>query len=103
MFLFVTQPDEMPLAPRGMTFQAGMKLEAIDPLNLSCICVATVQKVFCRIESLATKLQVAWSLWCLLVLPVSVTIVHNQNLNIKCMSVATVTVGAEEQLPDDWH
>ncbi len=29
----------------GLKFQAGMKLEAIDPLNLSCICVATVRKV----------------------------------------------------------
>ena len=29
----------------GMKFQVGMKLEAIDPLNLSSICVATVMKV----------------------------------------------------------
>ncbi|ELT89486.1 hypothetical protein CAPTEDRAFT_108770, partial [Capitella teleta] len=29
----------------GIKFQAGMKLEAIDPLNLSTICVATVMKV----------------------------------------------------------
>lgn len=28
-----------------LKFRAGMKLEAIDPLNLSCICVATVTKV----------------------------------------------------------
>ncbi|CAK8697239.1 unnamed protein product [Clavelina lepadiformis] len=26
-------------------FKVGMKLEAIDPLNLSCICIATVKKV----------------------------------------------------------
>lgn len=26
-------------------FKDGMKLEAIDPLNLSAICVATVRKV----------------------------------------------------------
>ena len=26
-------------------FKEGMKLEAIDPLNLSTICVATVRKV----------------------------------------------------------
>src|SRR6218665_1611371 len=26
-------------------FQVGMKLEAIDPLNLACICVSTIQKV----------------------------------------------------------
>lgn len=30
---------------RGMDFTVGMKLEAIDPLNLSSICVATVMKV----------------------------------------------------------
>lgn len=29
----------------GLKFQVGMKLEAIDPLNLSTICVATVMKV----------------------------------------------------------
>jgi hypothetical protein len=28
-------------------FQRGMKLEAVDPLNLSSICVATVMKVKC--------------------------------------------------------
>ena len=26
-------------------FKAGMKLEAVDPLNLATICVATVMKV----------------------------------------------------------
>ncbi|XP_069695584.1 polycomb protein Sfmbt-like isoform X2 [Periplaneta americana] len=31
--------------PSGVSFQEGMKLEAIDPLNLSAICVATVMKV----------------------------------------------------------
>ena len=31
--------------PHGVTFSVGMKLEAIDPLNLSAICVATVMKV----------------------------------------------------------
>lgn len=31
--------------PAGISFQEGMKLEAIDPLNLSAICVATVMKV----------------------------------------------------------
>lgn len=30
---------------RLQKFQVGMKLEAIDPLNLCCICVSTVQKV----------------------------------------------------------
>ena len=29
----------------GAKFQVGMKLEAIDPLNLSAICVASVMKV----------------------------------------------------------
>lgn len=29
----------------GSFFEEGMKLEAIDPLNLGSICVATVQKV----------------------------------------------------------
>lgn len=29
----------------GDWFRDGMKLEAIDPLNLSAICVATVRKV----------------------------------------------------------
>lgn len=33
--------------PNGLKFQVGMKLEAIDPLNLSAICVATVMKVLC--------------------------------------------------------
>ena len=32
-------------SPEGYKFQVGMKLEAIDPLNLSAICVATVMKV----------------------------------------------------------
>ncbi|XP_013413115.1 MBT domain-containing protein 1 [Lingula anatina] len=31
--------------PNGQRFEAGMKLEAIDPLNLSTICVASVMKV----------------------------------------------------------
>ncbi|PRD24262.1 UNVERIFIED_CONTAM: mbtd1 [Trichonephila clavipes] len=30
---------------RGLKFKEGMKLEAIDPLNLSTICVATVTEV----------------------------------------------------------
>lgn len=29
----------------GSFFEEGVKLEAIDPLNLGSICVATVQKV----------------------------------------------------------
>lgn len=31
--------------PSGLAFQEGMKLEAIDPLNLSEICAATVKQV----------------------------------------------------------
>ncbi|XP_064607601.1 MBT domain-containing protein 1-like isoform X2 [Liolophura sinensis] len=31
--------------PSGLKFQVGMKLEAIDPLNLATICVSTVMKV----------------------------------------------------------
>ncbi|RUS85549.1 hypothetical protein EGW08_006692 [Elysia chlorotica] len=41
-------PDMFPKSaepPHGLSFQVGMKLEAIDPLNLSAICVATVTKV----------------------------------------------------------
>ncbi|KAL8597044.1 hypothetical protein ACOMHN_055637 [Nucella lapillus] len=41
-------PDMMPKTketPNNMLFTVGMKLEAIDPLNLSAICVATVMKV----------------------------------------------------------
>lgn len=41
-------PDMFPKIrdpPHGLSFQVGMKLEAIDPLNLSAICVATVMKV----------------------------------------------------------
>ena len=36
------------LPPEGYKFQVGMKLEAIDPLNLSAICVAMVMKVSIR-------------------------------------------------------
>ncbi|XP_059152588.1 MBT domain-containing protein 1-like isoform X2 [Physella acuta] len=41
-------PDMFPRCKdpaHGLAFQVGMKLEAIDPLNLSAICVATVMKV----------------------------------------------------------
>ena len=38
--------------PEGYKFQVGMKLEAIDPLNLSAICVATVMKVSWAFENL---------------------------------------------------
>ncbi|KAH9495238.1 MBT domain-containing protein 1 [Bulinus truncatus] len=41
-------PDMFPKCrdpPHCLSFQVGMKLEAIDPLNLSAICVATVMKV----------------------------------------------------------
>lgn len=39
-FLKVKEVDQS-----GHWFEDGMKLEAIDPLNLSAICVATVRKV----------------------------------------------------------
>lgn len=35
----------------GDWFKDGMKLEAIDPLNLSAICVATVRKVSAFLDS----------------------------------------------------
>lgn len=35
----------------GDWFKDGMKLEAIDPLNLSAICVATVRKVRVFLDS----------------------------------------------------
>ena len=41
-------PDMFPeykLPPNGSTFAVGMKIEAVDPLNLATICVATVMKV----------------------------------------------------------
>lgn len=41
-------PDMFPKVkspPEGYRFQVGQKLEAIDPLNLSAVCVATVMKV----------------------------------------------------------
>ena len=47
MDLFKTnfQFEEYYLEGRQTGFQEGMKLEAIDPLNLSSICVATVMSV----------------------------------------------------------
>lgn len=39
----------------GGFFEKGMKLEAIDPLNLGSICVATVQKVFSSFMVYVTK------------------------------------------------
>lgn len=55
-FFFFSDPSSFPLPPcvnhqvrdvdqNGDWFRDGMKLEAIDPLNLSAICVATVRKV----------------------------------------------------------
>lgn len=37
-------PERLPLPP-NCYFQEGMKLEAVDPLNLGDICVATVMQV----------------------------------------------------------
>lgn len=39
-------------------FEDGMKLEAIDPLNLSAICVATVRKVRTRVKGQSSRLQI---------------------------------------------
>ncbi|XP_045124408.1 MBT domain-containing protein 1-like isoform X3 [Portunus trituberculatus] len=43
--LFVATPLPAYLRNAKTTFAEGMKLEAIDPLNLSAICVATIMKV----------------------------------------------------------
>lgn len=43
--LFATTPLPAYLRNAKTTFTEGMKLEAIDPLNLSAICVATIMKV----------------------------------------------------------
>lgn len=43
----------------GGWFEEGMKLEAIDPLNLGNICVATI----CKVSQAASSLQVAFSEW----------------------------------------
>lgn len=43
--LFATTPLPAYLRNAKTTFVEGMKLEAIDPLNLSAICVATIMKV----------------------------------------------------------
>lgn len=40
-----TMFSKLKTVPDGFKFQVGMKLEAIDPLNLSAVCVATVMKV----------------------------------------------------------
>ena len=41
----VLVPQVKDVDQSGVWFKDGMKLEAIDPLNLSAICVATVRKV----------------------------------------------------------
>lgn len=46
-------PSPLPQTPydadfENMNLQVGMKLEAIDPLNLSAICAATIKKVLRR-------------------------------------------------------
>ncbi|XP_045612605.2 MBT domain-containing protein 1 isoform X3 [Procambarus clarkii] len=43
--LFAITPIPVYFRNSKLTFREGMKLEAIDPLNLSAICVATVMKV----------------------------------------------------------
>lgn len=41
----------------GEWFKEGMKLEAIDPLNLSTICAATVRKVQVSLSSSSASLK----------------------------------------------
>ncbi|KAF6037969.1 MBTD1 [Bugula neritina] len=44
--MFIQDPTKLSIpTDRGQGFAVGMKLEAIDPLNLSTICIATVMKV----------------------------------------------------------
>ncbi|XP_014222330.1 polycomb protein Sfmbt-like isoform X1 [Trichogramma pretiosum] len=44
--LFVVPENELVKSiPQGYAFREGMKIEAIDPLNLSAICAATVMRV----------------------------------------------------------
>ncbi|XP_069825037.1 lethal(3)malignant brain tumor-like protein 2 [Dendropsophus ebraccatus] len=52
--------------PKGIWFEEGMKLEAIDPLNLGNICVATVRKVLLEgylMVSMDSNLSDDESLW----------------------------------------
>lgn len=42
---FFFSPQVRDVDQSGEWFKEGMKLEAIDPLNLSTICAATVRKV----------------------------------------------------------
>lgn len=43
--LSLCDPQPRTVYMEGSFFEEGMKLEAIDPLNLGNICVATVHKV----------------------------------------------------------
>lgn len=45
VFLLLNVHQVKDVDQNGDWFKDGMKLEAIDPLNLSAICVATVRKV----------------------------------------------------------
>lgn len=55
--LFLT-PERFPRIP-NCYFQEGMKLEAIDPLNLSDICVATVMQVRTKLRYEIAYLEMA--------------------------------------------
>ena len=61
---FFLQPKNI---PEGYKFQVGMKLEAIDPLNLSAICVATVMKVSqcCTLAPNKRGYHITFFLFCL--------------------------------------
>lgn len=48
LMCLLLNPQVRDVDQSGEWFKDGMKLEAIDPLNLSAICVATVRKVKCQ-------------------------------------------------------
>jgi mbt repeat len=45
MYLCIQVRSRIPLTSAGVYFEPGMKLEAVDPLNLSTICVASIHEV----------------------------------------------------------
>lgn len=55
-YVFCVQVKEVD--QNSVWFEDGMKLEAIDPLNLSAICVATVRKVRTRVKARSSQLHI---------------------------------------------
>ena len=114
------QVKELP--GNGLKFMANMKLEAIDPLNLSCICVATVMKVgtlfdvvknqLCRLlqdniyklafitgrghfrPSHHTRHE-AW--------PCCFWVMLHPGTDKRRTFLLNIPLGATQQLPDDWY